>query len=136
VAAAECCCAAGVIGHFLKSRDSHFAEVVKPPIDKDEFVCVIPPPRLRQNCFALRTLVGYKVPVTPKRFGMLRGDSSDSHVVSRRHLRKYSRRKWSLSFERAVDRRTTDLSPLHYSRQILLSDFAKLGPSGPLLLSS
>jgi hypothetical protein len=70
-----------VIGHFLKSRDIHVAEVVKPLIDKDEFVCMIPPPRLRRKCSPLRALVGYKILVTPKRFGMLRENSSDSHVV-------------------------------------------------------
>ena len=70
-----------VIGHFLKSRDTHVAEVVKPLTDKEEFVCVIPPPTLRQKCFPLRVLVGYKVLVTPKRFGMLRRNTSDSHVV-------------------------------------------------------
>ena len=74
MATAEYYCPAGedVIRPFLKSRDIRFAEVVKPLIDKDEFVCVIPPPRLRQKCFPLRTPVGYKVFVTPRRFGMLR----------------------------------------------------------------
>jgi ferredoxin len=37
-------CPAGedVIGPFLESRDAHFADVVQPLIDKDEFVYVIP----------------------------------------------------------------------------------------------
>jgi hypothetical protein len=31
-----------VIGHFLKSRDTHVAEVVKPLIDEGGVACVIP----------------------------------------------------------------------------------------------
>jgi hypothetical protein len=40
-----------VIGHFLKSRDLRVAKVVKPLIDKDEFVYVIPDtgPRTRSS---------------------------------------------------------------------------------------
>jgi hypothetical protein len=52
-----------VIGHFLKSRDIYAADVVKPPIGKDEFVYIIPGTDAEEKvtgAFATRGSITYR----------------------------------------------------------------------------